>query len=71
MLIVVDGVSLEVDYSFYPGCKGSTENGLKMEPDTEDEVEVLGVSLADKGQEFYELLSEKVKKKIEDAILSQ
>ena len=34
---------LEVEFSYYAGCKGRTEGGVPMDPDDEEELEIYSI----------------------------
>ena len=69
-----DEITLDVEYSYYAGCRGAREagTGLALEPDDAPEIEILSVT-DDQGED-YELSDDDVdavqEKAFEDAISS-
>jgi len=71
-----DEVPVTIEYTYYGGCKGATENGIPIEPDDPEEVEIVSVKdengddfeLSDEETErFYEEAFEDARESIEDA----
>ncbi len=61
----------EIGYDYTPGCKGSTENGVPMEPDEGPTVEINSIKLIEPGNSFGIDLPEAVREEIEDEILAE
>lgn len=47
-------IPVEVTYEYHPGCKGSTEHGLKMEPDEEAFTELISIEFPPEWKPIFE-----------------
>ena len=46
MIVVVEGISFEVDYKITPACRGSRDSyGVPLEPDEPAEIEIQSIEL--------------------------
>ena len=70
MTTIVDGVEIEVEYKYYPPCRGARGSyGEPLEPDEPETVELLEVTIG--GQDVYQLLSNKQLEQIEEQCLRE
>lgn len=65
----VRGYRMEIQFSYWKGCKGARERGtgLQLEPDEPAEIEVTGIKLLDP-EDIMEIITEEVTISMEDVI---
>jgi len=52
--VCIKGVTLHVEYTYFPPCRGAYRDGLKIEPDEPEDIEIDKVT-ADPGEDLSPL----------------
>ena len=69
--VTLAGVTLYVDYTHYPACRGARRDGLQIEPDEVEDIEIDQVTV-DEGVDVSELLMlDDIHERIREKILGE
>lgn len=69
--VTLAGVTLYVDYTYYAACRGAYRDGLKIEPDEDEDIEIDQVTV-DNGVDLSELLKlDDIHDRIREKILGE
>lgn len=68
--VEINGTLLDVEFVYHPPERGLREHGLSIEPDIDEEVEILAVYVHDMTIDIFQFLSPETITRIETEILN-